>query len=82
MEGGGVTNPRMGCTILLFGKIFTENCMEMKEIEPRFLCIPGCWVIAVMPDTWSLCVSVQDEVGQMTEPVQSRVSFCRIPHNT
>ena len=28
-------NSRNGGKSLLFGKIFAENCMQMKEIEPR-----------------------------------------------
>ena len=32
-EGGA--NPCVWPENLLFGKIFTENCMKMKEIEPR-----------------------------------------------
>ena len=35
--GGGVggTNPKSGCKNLLFGQIFPENWMEMKEIGLR-----------------------------------------------
>ena len=33
--GGEVTNPSVLGKNLLFGKIFTENCMKMKEIGPR-----------------------------------------------
>ena len=32
VEGGGGTNPRGRDINLLFGKIFAENCMKMKEI--------------------------------------------------
>ena len=32
---GGVTNLRYGDKNLLFGNIFTENCMKMKENGPR-----------------------------------------------
>ena len=28
-------NPRGGCANLLFGQIFAENCMKMKEFGPR-----------------------------------------------
>ena len=30
----GYTNPKVGGANLLFGQIFTENCMKMKEIWP------------------------------------------------
>ena len=33
--------PRGGSANLLFGKIFLENCMKMKEIGPREGGIPG-----------------------------------------
>ena len=32
----GCHNPReRGCANLLFGKIFAENCMKLKEVGPR-----------------------------------------------
>ena len=33
-QNGGA-NPRKVYENLLFGKIFAENCMKIKEIEPR-----------------------------------------------
>ena len=32
---GEGANPKSGCKNLLFGQIFPENCMKMKEIGPR-----------------------------------------------
>ena len=33
--GGGSANAQVGGANLLFGQIFPENCMKMKEIGPR-----------------------------------------------
>ena len=41
-DGGGGANFQGGGANLLFGQIFTKNCMKMKEFEPRGgPCVPG-----------------------------------------
>ena len=35
MSQTGAVNPKGGGTNLLFGQIFPESCMKMKEIAPR-----------------------------------------------
>ena len=38
----GVPTPKVGVENLLFGQIFPENCMKMKEIGPRERARPWC----------------------------------------